>query len=91
MARPARELNFAYIFPEPEISLKYQRYGNYVANRGNLARHHCGCAALEATGSFIPAQSYAAARNTTASSADRLMRSFSGAIFRHRNFSALPI
>ncbi len=81
----ARELNFAYIFPEPEISLKYQRYGNYVANaeiwRGIIA----GCAALEATGSFIPAQSYAAAEYNR-QLADRLMRSFSGAIFPSQEF-----
>lgn len=80
-----RELNFAYIFPEPEISLKYQRYGNYVANaeiwRGIIA----GCAALGATGSFIPAQSYAPAEYNR-QLANRLMRNFSAAIIPSQEF-----
>ena len=50
-----REFKIAFVFPEPEISLIYQSYGNYASNseiwRGIVAK----CAELGGTVSFFPA------------------------------------
>lgn len=80
-----REFKIAFVFPEPEISLIYQSYGNYASNseiwRGIVGK----CAELGGTVSFFTARPHlsgAAAQEL----ADALMRDYSGAIFPSAEF-----
>ena len=83
-----RNLNIGYIFPEPEISLVYQSYGNYAINsevwRGIMEY----CVARGITASFIPAQAHASERVDRAL-CERIKRDCSGVILPSREFPGL--
>ena len=82
-----KEFKIAFVFPEPEISLLYQEYGNYASNseiwRGIVAK----CAELGGTVSFFPARPHpdeAEARKL----ADQLTAEYAGVIFPSNEFDA---
>ena len=82
---PGRELKVAFVFPEPEISLIYQSYGNYATNseiwRGMVARG----TELGGTVSFCTARPHLSGPKARELAAE-LSRNYSGVIFPSAEF-----
>lgn len=83
-----RNIRIGYIFPEPEISLVYQNYGNYAINsevwRGIM---QC-CAVRGITASFIPVPAHGS-QEVNRKSFERIKNECSGVILPSREFTEL--